>query len=112
MTQWSDILTTVITILSTGAGLELVRLLIKSISERGDTRRVKDEKQRLEDREDQRNFYEQLRQDYQHYREQARDCEESRVVLQAQLAQVQMELHLLREQLLIQERIESKNKKV
>ena len=112
MTPWSDILTTVITILSTGAGLELVRHLIKSISERGDTRRVEDEKQRLEDREDRHEFYEQLRQDYQHYREQARDCEESRVVLQAQLAQVQMELHLLREQLLIQERIESKNKKV
>ena len=72
MKEWSETLTLLGTLLSTGIGLEIIRWIITRWSARGDAERVEREALRHQQHEDQRTYYDQLRDDYRQLREEYR----------------------------------------
>lgn len=69
MNEWSETLSIVVTAFSTLGGVEIIRWMITRWSSRNDAELIEQAKLRQEEREQQRVYYIQLREDYQQLRD-------------------------------------------
>lgn len=69
MSEWSESLSIVVTAFSTLGGVEIIRWIISRWSSRNDAELIEQAKLRQEEREQQRAYYTQLREDHQQLRD-------------------------------------------